>query len=210
MIITNVRDALLEAKPLNNLGRIPNPEEFSRQVTGQTFTLDTYIGDPRCPDLSIVPQQFHAVALMACKSHLDKLGENAGQHGTIVISQAEIGRGENLRVTERHIDAIVQAYPETPYETQDVYIVSDTLPTQFYTKPILLPEELPVPFGNDPRMLSEHYGSVLKNHFNLNLEQEDFVTPSPYELMNYNSFVVHQAQLATEPTHRTMCLLNIR
>ncbi len=210
MIITNLRDALLEPRPLNNLGRIPNPEEFSRPVSENAYMRDIIIGNPVNPELSSVPQQFHQVVEMACAAHLAKLKGNIVTHGEILISQAQLGRGENLRLTQRHIDATVENYPETTYLPTDTYIVSDALPTQFYTKPLLLPEELPIPHTTDPEGVIQHYGAVLRHQFDMAIDERHFVTPDPYDLINYGALMVHQAQIAVEPTFRTMCLLNFR
>ena len=199
--MTNVKEKLSQTPAYQNLGRIANPEDFSKTCS-EIFNqggLDKNI--PWTPhdscDLSGIPAQFHPVILKAVASH-EKDGGQA-QFCKVHLNQGILPAGETFRVRGVHIDAWIVMYPKTDYPNNDVFIVSDALPTKFYLKPCDLPDAI----SQGDNKLNERLSAALQTQ----VDGHSMTTPAAYDLVRFDSYTIHTAQNAPEPTRRTFLMV---
>ncbi len=201
----NIPKRLAQNPPLCNLGLITNPDAFSADCSDalENGHLDESIMFRNGkPNLEHIPIQFHPAILKAVDAYTETTGR-APEYGAIHISQLDLKPFAVPRVGDIHVDAIISAYPETDYGESLNFIVSDCFPTRLFNQPFDLPENLP-----DDVHADEIY-SFLRQSFEDQINEDAIVTPDAYEMMQYDPYVVHQAQVNDQEVRRTMMLVRL-
>lgn len=197
----NVRDKLAETPFFENLGPIDNPKGFSKSCS-HIFNAGSM--DIKLPwsatcgyRLNSAPEQFHPIILQAIDLHHQKYERmnNCWVH----YNQGILPPRETFRIGQIHFDAWAGVYPVTEYPNNDVFLVSDSLPTQFALQKYDMPETLT---GTD-KVLNEQIIEVLKEQ----TAENNIVTPAAYDMVRYDSFTVHRAQPPQNCTKRTFLMI---
>lgn len=184
-----------------DLGPIPYPKSFSARCCDifNESSVDQCIKRSHAfeYDLEYVPEQFHPTILKAIDIHEAERPEQ--RNCWLHYNQGVLQLGETFRIADIHFDAWTETYPSTDYRNNDVFLVSDALPTQFYVHPFAMPEEI------------DETGADLNvriiNEINGQKDTTRMVTPPPYHLIRYDSFTVHRAQIPTVETPRTFLMV---
>lgn len=191
----------LSALPtITDLGPIPAPPLFSAQfanATREPYWLDTQLNwtPSHGYDLSPVPTSFHPAILMAIEAH--EQNHPSGQICQIHANQGLLNPDEAYRARGLHIDAPVYTYPKTTYPNNDVFVVSDSLPTKFYAQSFALPDTL------DSADRNASLNAILSEQ----ADENAVIIPEPHHMIRFDSFVVHSAQKSSSPTQRTFLMV---
>jgi hypothetical protein len=185
-------------KPIiTDLGMIDDPLVFSfNHASNPDGSWDTTIewSADKGYDLSDIPANFHTAIRKAIAVH----GHDHPPSQTFAVhaNHGLLKPGEIFRAWGVHIDAIVRSFPHTDYPNNDVFVVSDALPTIFYNQSFVLPDRI---VGN----VQEELHQII----NEQLDEKSGFTLPPYHMARFDSFAVHTAQKPTEPTRRSFLMV---
>lgn len=193
----NLIEKLKQRPVIADLGEIPDPLAFSFiNAANPGGSWDTALSwSPGTGyDLSAVPINFHAAITMAIDTHEHDF--KAGQYCMVHANRGLLKSGTNFRARGLHIDAVISCYPEDPYPNNDVFVVSDSLPTKFYNQAFNLPDHITGDFSEGLHRILEEQAS-----------EDHAMTALPYHMVRFDSFAVHTAQQPTEPTTRSFLMV---
>lgn len=199
-MLVNIPETLRQYPAIDNLGIIPNPEQFSAhcpEIYGKgNFDVEISTSGGSY-DFTLFPEQFHGAAYMAIEKHWQT---RTDQPGCIIrLSQGLLHPNTTFRVNGFHIDAITESYPDNPYPKNDIFAVSDALCTVFQDQTFVLPRE--------GIILTDDLETFLRENFKTQSSNIARVVPQPHHMMRYDSYVVHAAQLPATPTERTWMMI---
>mgnify|MGYP006272853779 CR=1 FL=1 len=209
----NLRSLMARVPVIDDIGVIPNKEEFSARnqiVFNNPNGYDTWLTFPdiHSSNLEIsdpaFPRQYHPAVLKAVDDYAARHPDTQSVKVNASVVSGELKPDETLRLGGKHIDHIVYNYSDDQLVPVAQYIVSDNHPTLFYRQPYLLPEKLPVD------LLQEYDGEVLEilsQYFEKLTNPATQTSLPPYHIARYDSFVVHEAQPATQTCDRTFMLM---
>lgn len=201
--VTNIPETLAQRPYINDMGPIPNPEEFSRpdpQLFGAKGQLDVHLTDLRGGffDIEKAPPQFRLAVAMAKAAYDEKF---AGRPCPVELhlNQGWLEPNRNFRVVEPHFDPWVKAWPDNPGKPKESYMVSDALTTRFYD------QSFTVPASQFQKI--EDMGWALTDIFRTQADPAAAVEPPPHHMLAASPYAVHEARLSPERTFRTFMLL---
>jgi hypothetical protein len=201
---TNIPETLARPPRIDDLGPIPNPEEFSAPCPDligiKNGHKDIHITDQRGGFFNIenAPAQFRPAIAMA-KAVYDSERPGMPCPVELHLNQGMLDTGRNFRVIQKHFDPYVRGYPDNIGKPKMSFIVSDALTTIFYNQAFKVPKQI--------FMKIEDMDWSLNKLFAEQADPEARIVPEPYHLMRFDPYAVHEAQLPTEPTQRTMALI---
>jgi hypothetical protein len=200
--MTNIKDKLRETPAFQNLGAIENPAGFSAPCSA-IFNKASFDKRIMCYpnheyDLGPLPEQFHPTFLKAVDTHRADFG-NRKRTCWVHFNQGILAPNETFRLSALHFDAWPGTYPHTDYPNNDVFIVSDNLPTQFSLQTYNLPENIEA----TDMALNIKIIAALESQ----VDESAIVTPAAYDLARCDSFTVHRAQIPKVETPRTFLMV---
>lgn len=198
----DIRKKMGEAPYFENLGPIDDPFDFSRCCKDifnhEGFDQPLEWTAAHGYKLNSIPQQFHPVILKAVDIHEQTHGQSMTACW-VHYNQGILPPRATFRIGGIHFDAFPDTYPITKYPNNDVFLVSDTLPTQFALQSYDMPETI----GETDGDLNQRITGILQEQ----TAERHIVTPDAYDMVRYDSFTVHRAQPSQHCIKRTFLMI---